>query len=297
MSWLRLTITCDADHVHPLSEFLQQFNAASLSFSAATNEPHYGKLSGDPAPWELTSVSALFDVDVDLDILLACLRNRLGNENIVDHKIELLRDEVWTEAHKKNYEPMVFGERFCIYPSWLKSNADCESIIMDPGLAFGTGKHATTALCLSWLAQCGLEGKVVIDYGCGSGILALAAALLGAEQVYAIDIDEQALSATETNAKRNKLSSRLIISSPEQIQLPKADILIANILLNPLQELAPKFSLLVKNDGNIVLSGILAVQVEDCLSTFRRWFRMAEPEFQDEWALLSGTAKIPLNSN
>jgi len=143
-------------------------------------------------------------------------------------------------------------------------------------------------LCLEWLAGQTLEGKTVIDYGCGSGILALASASLGAEQVYAIDIDPQAIMATSDNTAKNKLSEKLIVTSPDLIEFPEMDILLANILLVPLLQLVEKFSVLVKPEGQIVLSGILAAQIEECLETYNSWFRMDEPKFSDEWAILTG---------
>ncbi len=183
---------------------------------------------------------------------------------------------------------MVFGERLCICPGWLKPPDGYQHIItLDPGLAFGTGGHPTTSLCLEWLARQELTGRSVIDYGCGSGILALAAARLNAGKVYAVDIDLQAVAAARNNAGRNKLEE-ITIGAAEEVDLPASDILIANILLTPLLAFAPKFSTLVKAKGDIVLSGILASQAEECLAAYGRWFKMDEPEFRNEWAMLHG---------
>ncbi len=290
MSWLRLTIKSDSNHVESITELLEQFEAASVSYQPVTDEALYGDFTGDQVLWQQTSISALLHHEIDIDILLACLRNRIGTDNILGHKIELLEDKEWINAHKEGYGPMEFGGCLYIIPSWLNPPAaeDLLSITIDPGLAFGTGAHVTTALCLEWLAQNKIENKIIIDYGCGSGILALAAARLGADKVFAIDTDPQAISAAQFNVHRNHFEKEITVSTPDQISLTEVDILIANILMNPLLELAPIFSVLVRPGGQIVLSGILAGQVEECLATYSRWFKMSEPEFRDEWAVLHG---------
>lgn len=289
MAWLRLTIESDKNFVEPLSELLEKFGASSVSYAPATDEALYDEPSEKAGFWQHTAVSALLDHDIDLDILLACIRNLLGTENIFSHKIESLADREWLEAHKEGHGPMLFGDRLCVCPSWSEVPAGYQySIMLDPGLAFGTGAHATTSLCLQWLAENELAHKQVIDYGCGSGILALAAARLGADKVYAVDIDPQAISATRRNADNNGLQEKLILSQADQAVLPEADILVANILLKPLLGLASKFSELVQPDGQIILSGILATQVEECLATYDRWFTIQEPTFKEEWAILHG---------
>ena len=292
MSWLKLTIATGAEQVEQLSELLEQFDAASISFNPATDEAIFDEPSESGCYWQRTYVSALLDSEIDLDILLACVRNRIGTDNIFSHKIEPLKDENWIEVHKDGHGPMVFAERLCICPSWCDPpDSSLTSVILDPGLAFGTGTHATTALCLGWLAEQDLSNKTVIDYGCGSGILGLAAAGLGASRVYGTDIDPQALSATMSNATRNHLQDKITASLSDRGEIPAADILIANILLNPLLELAPRFAELVNIGGSLALSGILAVQAEECLVAYSRWFKMSEPVYQDEWTLITGVRK------
>jgi ribosomal protein L11 methyltransferase len=289
MAWLRLTIECNARHVKPLSYLLEQFEAISISSEAVTNEQLYAGFADEPVYWQHTAVSALYDESIELDILLACVRNRIGTENLLASRIEAVADENWLDAHKEDHSSMVFAERLCISPSWSQEKPVYPfTLKLDPGLAFGSGKHATTSLCLEWLATHDLKAQQVIDYGCGSGILGLAAATLGASLVHAIDIDPQALMASKTNAENNKLENKLVISAAEDVELPEADILIANILLNPLVELAPLISKLVKSGGKLVLSGILAIQVDECLAAYTPWFTMNKPVFQDEWALLDG---------
>ena len=289
MSWLRLTIDTTAEQVEPLVELLERFDACSVSCQPRSSEPVFAEgIRDHPVWWRQTSVSALLSADIDLDILLACIRNRIGTENIHRHYLEPLPDRNWVDAHIQQFPSICIAGRLVIRPEWEPTSAGgLPEVILAPGLAFGTGKHVTTALSLEWLALNDLRGKTVIDYGCGSGILALAAARLGAEFVYAIDIDPQALQATRRNSERNQLQDRIRISKPDGPP-PPAQLLIANILFNPLLELAPVFARLVLPGGAIVLSGILANQAQECLAHYQQWFKMVTPVFREEWALLEG---------
>ncbi len=290
MSWLRLTLECHADYVDSLSQLLEQFDAIAVSSAAISDEQMFAGVADEPVYWDRTAVSALLDESVDLDILLACARNRIGTENLAGSRVEAVAEQNWVEAHKAEHNTMVFADNLCIRPSWVEADADYPAtLVLDPGLAFGSGKHATTSLCLEWLATHDLRSQRLIDYGCGSGILALAAAKLGASPVYAVDMDPQALLATRTNAKANNLQDSLIVAAAESAKLPAVEILVANILLNPLLELASLFSSLVSENGKLVLSGILAVQVDECLAGYTPWFNMAAPIFRGEWALLEGS--------
>lgn len=291
MVWLRLTIDTDSAHVSSLTGLLEQFDAGSVSYQPVSDEVLFDEKPGeDPLLWKCTSVTALLDPEIDLDILLACVRNRIGTENIHHHKIEYLEDENWIDAHRRGCSSMEFGGRLIIQPGWDPSaSAGLPVIIMEPGLAFGTGQHDTTALCLDWLAGNELAGKTVIDYGCGSGILSLAALRLGADKVYAVDIDRQAILASGQNAENNGLQDRINISIADEAELPRVDVLLANILFNPLVELAESFGSLVLSGGDIVLSGILSTQVQDCLDCYNRWFNMDQPHYRNEWALLHGS--------
>ena len=290
MSWLRLTIDTHADQVDPLTDLLEQFNACCVSYQPVSDEQLFDNdIPSNTVWWRQTSVSALLDADIDFDILLACIRNRIGTGNIQRHCINPLQNLCWGEVYKQEFHAMQFAGRLIIRPEWEQAvQTDLPVLMMEPGLAFGTGKHATTSLCLEWLASNDLPGKTVIDYGCGSGILALAALKLGAKYVYAVDSDPQALLATRQNAVKNQLSNRIRITAPESGKPPAADILIANILFNPLLELAPVFAELVRPGGEVVLSGILANQVDDILECYKQWFKMGTPVFRDEWALLHG---------
>jgi ribosomal protein L11 methyltransferase len=289
MGWLKLTITCRLPCLDGLKDLLEKFGAESLSFSPASPEPLFADGSTSDQFWELTSVSALFAHDIDPDILLACVRNRLGDENIEGCEIDSVVDREWTESFKSGFIPIVFGDRLCICPSWCVRPDNVPHVIeLDPGLAFGTGTHSTTALCLDWLATTDLTGIRVMDYGCGSGVLALAAAAVGAVAVTGVDIDPQALEATKRNARRNGLEDRIRAVTPGQLEDRKVDILMANILLKPLLELGPVFASLLDESGKLVLSGLLATQVEECRAVYRQWFEFYDPVYREEWAMLYG---------
>jgi ribosomal protein L11 methyltransferase len=295
-SWVRLTLTSYPQYLEELGELLEKFDAISISFTPASSEPVFGDDSEVDRFWEHTAVSALFNQDVDMDILIACIRNKAGTDNILDCRIEPVIDTNWIEKHKVGFAPMVFGNRLCICPSWLPRPQDIPHVIeLDPGLAFGTGTHATTALCLQWLATHAIEGKSVIDYGCGSGILGLAAAKLGASRVSAVDIDPQALLATLDNARNNNLQDSIKTALPADFVRHTADILIANILLNPLISLSPMLATLLEPGGRIVLSGVLSTQTDQCLQAYSRWFDMDEPVFRDEWVMLTGTRNLQVD--
>jgi len=187
-----------------------------------------------------------------------------------------------------NFHPIQFGERLWICPSWHTPPApDAVNIMLDPGLAFGTGTHPTTALCLNWLDQADLKGKYVIDYGCGSGILAIAAALLGAERVIGVDTDPQALEATRANAERNGVEIEAYL--PGDCPDEPCDLLLANILAGPLQTLAPRFANLTKPSAELVLSGILEVQAQEVSDSYAAWFDMQAPTIKEDWTRLNGT--------
>ena len=293
MPWLQLTLESDLESAEQLSELLEQFGAVSVSLTAMSDEKIFGQaIEKDPVLWQQTRVIALLHEDTDLDTLLVCLRNRVGEGKIGKHEISMLEDRDWVNEFKSGHGVKIFADRLCVCPSWCDlPQDDIPHIILDPGLAFGTGTHETTAACLEWLAENDVKDKTVIDFGCGSGILALAAVKLGAKKVYAVDIDPQALQATEENAKRNEIRERLHIAHPDDIQLPVADVLVANVLLNPLQELANHFSELVRSSGDLVLSGLLSTQVQECLEAYQSWFNMDEPIFKQEWSLLHGTRR------
>ncbi len=289
MSWLQLELETHQAQAEELSELLEQFGAISVTLTASSDEPVFDAESETKKLWDKTRLIALLHPESDLDIMLVCLRDRIGADNIFSHKIELIKDKDWVSEFKSAHQPLLFSNRICISPSWCElPENNIPTLILDPGLAFGTGSHPTTSLCIEWLAENDLTDKIVIDYGCGSGILAMVAALLGANQVYAVDIDSQALQAARENINRNKLSEKIIVDHVDNISLPVVDILVANILMNPLKDLAEKFSTLTKSGGDIILSGLLHVQAEECLAAYASRFNMDEPVFNSEWTRLHG---------
>jgi ribosomal protein L11 methyltransferase len=190
------------------------------------------------------------------------------------------------------FKPMQFGPKLWICPSWCEApDPSAVNILLDPGLAFGSGTHPTTSLCLQWLALHDLAKKQVIDYGCGSGILAIAAAKLGAAKITAVDLHPQALEATFDNATQNGVAEKIVIVSPEEFIEEPCDVLLANILAGPLMQLAPTFSTLVKPGGHLVLSGILHEQVPAILNCYASWFELSEPVFLEEWSLIHGVRR------
>lgn len=289
MSWLRLELDTRQQHAETLSDLLEQFGAVSVSLSALSDEPVFDQQDQSRTLWDQTRLSALLHPDVDLDILLVCLKDRIGAGNIHHHHIEVLKDRDWVGEFQASYQPLVFSNRIRISPSWAEApDNDFSTIILDPGLAFGTGAHPTTALCIKWLATHDVINKTVIDYGCGSGILAMVAAKLGAKKVYAVDIDPQAVAAAKGNCEQNQLSAIVEVGRVNELLLPAVDILVANILMNPLKELKSIFYRCLVEQGELVLSGLLHVQAEECLADYASCFTMEAPVFEAEWARLQG---------
>ena len=214
----------------------------------------------------------------------------MGNEVIQNLQFETLEEQNWTNAWIDHFQPMRFGKKLMICPSWCDSpDPTAINILLDPGLAFGTGTHATTRLCLEWLDSHPPHRALVVDYGCGSGILGIAALKLGASQVYAVDYDTQALESTKMNAKKNGFNlTKIIPVLPNALKLPqKADLLLANILADPLIELAPFFANLLHTAGIIVLSGLLENQTEKVFQHYKSWFKILEVAYENEWARIS----------
>lgn len=289
MPWLELKIDTDAQHAQPLEDVLIAAGALSVTLSDTHDEPLYEPALGTTPLWSTTRVTGLFEVGMDCNAVLAQMIQRFGPAAIAQSRIDPLADQPWERTWMDHFSPMQFGERVWICPSWCAApNPDAVNIFMDPGLAFGTGTHATTALCLEWLDAHPPVGQVVVDYGCGSGILAIAAAKLGATRVVAVDHDVQALHATRENAQRNQVAERIEIFLPDQLPPLAADTLIANILANPLQELAQRFAGLVRPQGDLVLSGILSQQAAAVQSAYAGTFTMQAPISREDWVRLDG---------
>ncbi len=290
MPWLELKIDTDAHCAPAVEEALTQAGALSVTLSDTHDEPLYEPALGTTPLWNSTRVTGLFEASMDCRTILAQITQHLGPSVVMQSRIDALADQPWERAWMEHFAPMQFGRRVWICPSWCAPpDPQAVNIFMDPGLAFGTGTHPTTALCLEWLdAHPPLE-HTVIDYGCGSGILAVAAAMLGASRVVAVDHDPQALLATRENAQRNGVAERVETFLPEHTPTLAADTLIANILANPLRELATRFADLVKCGGTLTLSGILAEQADDVAAAYRDIFSIGPVVVHQGWVRLDGT--------
>lgn len=287
--WVQVSVVVGAESSEAVSQVFTALGATSVSLADAADQAIY-----EPAPfshplWTRTRISALFEKPVDLKSIATAVKSELPNIELLDWTIEILPDRVWEQVWKDHFKPMQFGPKLWVCPSHaIPVDPGAIHLKLDPGLAFGTGAHPSTALCLEWLATHELRGLKVIDYGCGTGILAIAAVLLGARPAIAIDIDEQALFAASSNAMNNGVSSLVSCRFPEQAALESADVVIANIVANVLEELAPILSESVNPGGKLVLSGILATQVDQVLDAYPN-FEFLAPASRDEWVRLEGT--------
>lgn len=288
MPWIQLRINTTNDLAEQISKQLEESGAVSVTFQDTYDNPVFEPLPGETKLWGNTDVVGLYDAQTDIAELQAIL-----NLDQYSYKIEQLEDKDWEREWMDNFHPMQFGKRLWICPSWRDiPDPNAVNVMLDPGLAFGTGTHPTTALCLTWLDSLDLNNKIVIDYGCGSGILAIAALKLGAERVIGIDIDPQAIQASRDNAERNNVSQKIELylaqDLPDNLQ---ADVVIANILAGPLKELAPQISKLVKTDGKLGLSGILANQSQSVCEAYKSQFELDPVIEQEEWCRITGKKK------
>lgn len=295
MAWQQLRVQVRSDQIEPLEQLLLENGGLSISYLDAEDQAVFQKEPGSTPLWDLIDLVCLFEEEANLEGLLFLLQHHPAIDDKDSISLEHLEDQAWERSWMSDFKAMQFGERLWVCPSWQEPpEPDAINIMLDPGLAFGSGSHATTSLCLQWLEKNIRSDSTVIDYGCGSGILAIAAALLGAPRVIAVDNDPQAITATLENAKRNHIPEDIIETYlPEQ--LPdntdeiSADILIANILAEPLMQLASRFSQLTKAEGQLVLSGILEEQASGLLKHYSTWFEMDEAVLREEWARLTGS--------
>ncbi|MFW5426741.1 MAG: 50S ribosomal protein L11 methyltransferase [Methylophagaceae bacterium] len=287
MAWIQFIFDSTPDAADHLSDALSECGASAVTFQDNEDQPIYEPEIGTTPLWAATNVIALFDAETDTDLIIQLLTGMLAPNIVPSYRIEAVEDKDWVREWMDNFHPMSFGEKLWICPSWhTPPDENAVNIMLDPGLAFGTGTHPTTALCLNWLDQADVKDKVVIDYGCGSGILAIAAALLGAKKVIGVDTDPQALEATQANAERNGVQIDTYL--PDDCPDISCDLLLANILAGPLQSLAERLAKLTKAGSAIVLSGILDVQAEDVSKSYQTWFDMEMPVLKDEWIRLVG---------
>ncbi|HDZ8847424.1 TPA: 50S ribosomal protein L11 methyltransferase [Aeromonas veronii] len=288
MPWIQIRINATAKTADKVSNMLLGRGAQAVTFMDAKDVPVYEPMPGETPLWGETEVMGLFDAETDPAPTIAFFQQIFG-ENI-GYKVEQLEDKDWVREWMDHFHPMQFGERLWICPSWRDvPNPDAVNVMLDPGLAFGTGTHPTTALCLQWLDGLDLTGKTVVDFGCGSGILGIAALKLGAARVIGIDIDPQAIQASRDNAARNGVADQIELYLPaDQPQDVEADVVVANILAGPLRELAPLIAGHGKPGSLMALSGVLESQAPELETIYSQWFEMDPTAVKEEWCRLSG---------
>lgn len=295
MAWLSLKIAAQDDTADLISDTLMNLGALSAIIEDANAEtldeqPIFGE-PGDPPPgiWQKNLVSALFNDDVNVDTVMASLSNSTNISNL-SYSTEHIAEQDWVRATQSQFDPIKITDNLWIVPTWHQApNLDAINIVLDPGLAFGTGSHPTTHLCLQWLSEVVRPNLSVLDYGCGSGILAIAAKRLGAPIVVGTDIDAQAIIASEYNAEQNNVSATFVDAS--QFKSALFDIVVANILSSALSVLAPALAGACSSGGKIALSGILKEQAQDVAAIYAQWFEMDAPIFMDAWVLITGTRR------
>ena len=292
MPWLQVRLAITPEQAQTYEDALLDVGAVSVTFMDAEDQPIFEPDLGTTPLWSHTHLLALFEADVDPAPLLAHLELLTGAA-LPEHQIERIEDQDWERSWMDNFQPMRFGRRLWIVPSWHEApQPEAVNLLLDPGLAFGTGTHPTTALCLEWLDGQDLAGCTVLDFGCGSGILAIAALLLGAERAIGTDIDPQALEASRDNAGRNGIApERFPLYLPEQLPQQQADVVVANILAGPLVQLAPRITSLVKPGGRLALSGILAEQAEEVRTAYADAFELEPTAEKDGWVRIGGVRR------
>ncbi|MEY3804869.1 MAG: hypothetical protein RL667_991 [Pseudomonadota bacterium] len=295
MAWLSLKIAAQDNTADLISDTLMEQGALSAIIEDANadtldEQPIFGE-PGDPPPgiWQQNLVSALFDEGVDVQKVMADLA-RLTKLPSLHYTTEVIQEQDWVRATQSQFDPIKITDNLWIVPTWHSApNANAINIVLDPGLAFGTGSHPTTHLCLAWLSQTIKKDQSVLDYGCGSGILAIAAKKLGASKVVGTDIDAQAIQASLYNAEQNAVQASFYHANDYQTE--EYDIVVANILSSALSVLAPALAKSCKPGGEIALSGILKEQAEAVSAIYAPWFDMQAPVYMDAWVLLTGSKK------
>ena len=297
MSWIQIKLFTNKELVEEWSDLLLETGACAVTLHDKENQAIFEPNPGDLPLWEQVQLIALYPEDAHVEFITLQLKELLGKDIVL--QIENIAEQDWQNTWKENLQPMHFGNNLWICPSWCTiPDQSAINIILDPGMAFGTGTHPTTALCLEWLAANMHANNTVIDFGCGSGILGIAAAKLGASVVYCIDCDPQALLSTTENANRNSIPTsqlQTMLNSGHQYQqlaATKVDTVVANILANPLTELATLLANHVKPGGNIVLSGLLTTQADDIIATYSQWFENLAITTKDEWVRITGRKLI-----
>ncbi len=289
MPWLQLKFETNPQQAERLGELLETAGACAVTMQDAADQPLFEPPPGATPLWKRILLNGLFEVDANIEAILADMAEALGDTPLPAWTLNPLEDKDWVRAWMDDYQPMCFGKKLWIVPSTFSPpDVDAVNILLDPGLAFGTGTHPTTAMCLRWLDAHPPVAQAVIDYGCGSGILAIAACKLGATSALAIDNDHQALLATHDNACLNQVDDRIQARLPDDSPTRQVPLLLANILAGPLCQLAPQFAGCVQPDGRIVLSGIIESQRDELIESYKPWFTIKVYRQEEEWICLHG---------
>jgi len=291
MSWLQIIININRTSLEVIEQVLLDAGALTVTYTDAADQPILEPGVDQVPVWDELVLTGLFENNGQQEKLVNDLQKLLGSRFEV--KAEILEEQNWTRAWMDHYDAMQFGDRLWVVPLHMEPpEPEAVNLRLDPGLAFGTGTHPTTSLCLKWLDENIDNQQALLDYGCGSGILAIAACMLGVSSADGVDIDPQALTATNNNAAINAVSDQITTWLPEDYQREhddsQYDIVVANILSGPLAELAPRLAKHCKTGGEIVLSGILREQAQDVIDAYRAYFEMDEPVFEEDWTLLHG---------
>ncbi|UJB32125.1 50S ribosomal protein L11 methyltransferase [Chromobacterium sp. Beijing] len=295
MAWLQATIDAESTVAERLADALMDAGALSTAIEDAfagteREEPIFGE-PGEPVDklWSRSRIITLFDEAADVALLIAAAANACGL-SLPSYNVERVEEQDWVRLTQSQFDPIRISDRLWITPTWHEPPApNAVNLQLDPGLAFGTGSHPTTRLCLQWLDAQLQGGESVLDYGCGSGILAIAALKLGAASALGVDIDAQAVRASQDNAEQNQVKADFCL--PDQNPEAVYDVVLANILANPLRMLGQLLASHVKTGGRIVLSGILAEQAEELSAIYEQWFQMDAPVFDEGWTRLTGTRR------
>lgn len=296
MPWLQLRINSERDDAPIIESAMQAQGALSVTLEDNADEPIFEPALGETPLWTETRVTALFEADIDTHDVLAKISAACSEQNF-DGRWHILEDKDWQREWMQYFQPLQCGERFWICPSWTPvPDPNAINLMLDPGLAFGTGTHPTTFLCLKWIACTQMKDKKAIDYGCGSGILGIAALLHGAKSVLGVDIDPQALLATQENVKRNHLAAAdFPVVFPDRCPSESYDFVFANILAGPLVDLAPRLIQLTAPGGKICLSGILNTQKDAILAAYDHAIDIESAHERDGWICITGTRKFTIH--
>lgn len=293
MGWQNVSFLTDAAHAEPMCDVLLEAGALSASIEdadagTAEEKPQFGEPGSVNSPgWVHSRVVALFEPDADVAALLAQASAAIGLTGVPAWTVEAVAEQNWVQLTQSQFDPIRVSERLWIVPSWHESpDPAAVNLILDPGMAFGTGSHPTTRLCLEWLERHVEEGATLLDYGCGSGILAIAAARLGAGRVAGVDIDPQAVEAARANAERNGVTA--LFADSTQPVAGEYDLVVANILSNPLRVLAPAICAHVRSGGRLALSGILREQADEIIAIYAQWLPMQVADVREDWVCLAG---------